>query len=75
MSLALFLTNVYPIHEDRFSIPAMGIHQLSLYDLKDAPMIYDNPYLDDFYKDMRRWSFNLPELEHFYEEHLLKNQT
>lgn len=19
----------------------------------------DNPYLDDFYKDMRRWSFNL----------------
>ena len=39
--LGTFLTNVYPIHEDRFSIPAMGIHQLSLYDLKDAPMIYD----------------------------------
>ena len=36
-----FLTNVYPLHEDRFSIPAMGVHQLSLYDLKDAPMIYD----------------------------------
>ena len=29
------------MHEDRFSIPAMGVHQLSLYDLKDAPMIYD----------------------------------
>ncbi|RIV17552.1 3'-5' exonuclease [Fibrisoma montanum] len=36
-----YLTNVYPENEDAFSSHSEKIHNLSLADLQDAPMIYD----------------------------------
>ncbi|RCR66096.1 3'-5' exonuclease [Larkinella punicea] len=36
-----YLTNVYPENEDAFSSSSEKIHNLSLADLEDAPMIYD----------------------------------
>ena len=36
-----YLTNVYPENEDAFSSSSEQIHNLSLADLQDAPMIYD----------------------------------
>ncbi|WP_266365057.1 3'-5' exonuclease [Tellurirhabdus rosea] len=39
--LGQYLTNVYPENEDAFSSHSEKIHNLSLADLEDAPMIYD----------------------------------
>lgn len=39
--LATFLTNVYPENEEAFSSSSEKIHNLSLEDLEDAPIIYD----------------------------------
>lgn len=39
--LGQYLTNVYPENEDAFSSHSEKIHNLSLDDLEDAPMIYD----------------------------------
>lgn len=39
--LGRFLTNVYPENEESFSQPAEEVHQLSLADLEDAPMLYE----------------------------------
>lgn len=36
-----YLTNVYPENEDGFSSSSEKIHNLSLADLEDAPMMYD----------------------------------
>lgn len=36
-----YLTNVYPENEDAFSSSSEKIHNLSLADLQDAPMMYD----------------------------------
>lgn len=36
-----YLTNVYPENEDAFSSESEKIHNLSLAELQDAPMIYD----------------------------------
>ncbi len=36
-----YLTNVYPENEDAFSSSSEKIHNLSLADLEDAPMMYD----------------------------------
>lgn len=36
-----YLTNVYPENEEAFSAHSEKIHNLSLADLEDAPMIYD----------------------------------
>ncbi|QJW89551.1 3'-5' exonuclease [Spirosoma taeanense] len=36
-----YLTNVYPENEDAFSSASEKIHNLSLSDLEDAPMMYD----------------------------------
>lgn len=36
-----YLTNVYPENEEAFSSASEKIHNLSLADLEDAPMIYD----------------------------------
>lgn len=49
-----YLTNVYPENEEAFSSHSEKIHNLSLADLEDAPMIYDV----------------LPELEDWILEHL-----
>ncbi len=39
--------------------------------------VVDNPYLSDFYKDMRRWSFNLQIyfLHHRFQSHLLMSKS
>jgi DNA polymerase-3 subunit epsilon len=44
--ISTFLTNIYPEHKDRFSIPASRIHELSIYDLDEAPQLHDA--LDSF---------------------------
>ena len=44
--ISTFLTNVYPEYEDRFSIPASEIHDLTIYDLEDAPDLIDA--IEDF---------------------------
>ncbi|GEM_PF-226434 len=44
--LDTYLSNVYPQFPDRFSIPASKIHELTLADLEDAPMIYE--VIEDF---------------------------
>ncbi len=36
-----YMTNVYPENEDGFTASAAEVHNLSLADLEDAPMIYD----------------------------------
>jgi DNA polymerase III subunit epsilon len=36
-----YLTNVYPENEEAFTASAEKVHNLSLTDLEDAPMIYD----------------------------------
>ncbi|WP_234735252.1 3'-5' exonuclease [Tellurirhabdus bombi] len=44
-----YLTNVYPENEEAFSSSSEKIHNLSLQDLEDAPMIYDVlPELEDW---------------------------
>lgn len=44
--LATYLTNVYPEHPERFAIPSSEVHDLTLADLEDAPMIHE--MLEDF---------------------------
>jgi DNA polymerase III subunit epsilon len=44
--LDTYLSNVYPQYPDRFSIPASQVHNLTVADLADAPMIYD--VIEDF---------------------------
>ncbi|GAB4196594.1 MAG: hypothetical protein OHK0057_10520 [Thermoflexibacter sp.] len=39
--ISTFLTNVYPEHKDRFSIPASKVHELSIYDLDEAPQLHE----------------------------------
>lgn len=39
--ISTFLTNIYPEHKDRFSIPASKVHELSIYDLDEAPQLHD----------------------------------
>jgi DNA polymerase III subunit epsilon len=41
-----YLSNVYPQYPDRFSIPASAVHNLTVADLDDAPMIYE--VIEDF---------------------------
>jgi len=44
-----YLTNVYPENEDAFSSSSEKIHNLSLADLQDAPMMYDVlPAMEDW---------------------------
>jgi len=44
-----YLTNVYPENEDAFSSHSEKIHNLSIEELEDAPMIYDVlPALEDW---------------------------
>lgn len=47
--LDTFLSNVCPQYPDRFSIPASKVHDLTIYDLQDAPQIHE--MLEDF----ERW--------------------
>ncbi|MEM6263053.1 MAG: 3'-5' exonuclease [Bacteroidota bacterium] len=44
--LGRFLENVYPENEESFSIPAQRVHDLSMEDLEDAPMVHE--VLDQF---------------------------
>ena len=37
--VSTFLTNIFPEHKDRFSIPASRVHELSIYDLDEAPQL------------------------------------
>lgn len=39
--ISTFLTNIYPEHKDRFSIPASKVHELSIYDLDEAPQLHE----------------------------------
>lgn len=39
--LGQFITNVYPENKEAFSAPSQKIHDLSLADLQDAPMLYE----------------------------------
>ncbi len=39
--VSTFLTNIYPEHKDRFSIPASRVHELSIYDLDEAPQLHE----------------------------------
>jgi len=39
--LGRFITNVYPENTESFSAPSQKIHDLSLADLQDAPMMYE----------------------------------
>ncbi|MBN2695518.1 3'-5' exonuclease [bacterium] len=47
--LGLFLQNVYPLHEERFSDSAAKVHGLSLVDL------YGSPLISDGLKNMESW--------------------
>jgi DNA polymerase-3 subunit epsilon len=44
--ISTYLSNVYPEYPDRFSIPASEVHNLTIADLDDAPMIHE--MLEDF---------------------------
>ena len=44
--VSTFLSNVYPEHPDRFSIPASKVHDLTVHDLDDAPQLHE--VLEDF---------------------------
>jgi DNA polymerase-3 subunit epsilon len=39
--LGTYLSNVYPENEESFSIPAQRVHDLSMDDLDDAPMLHE----------------------------------
>jgi len=39
--VSTFLTNIYPEHKDRFSIPASRVHELSIYDLDESPQMHE----------------------------------
>ncbi|MCS7017884.1 MAG: 3'-5' exonuclease [Cytophagales bacterium] len=44
--ISTYLTNVYPEHPERFAIPSAQVHELTLADLEEAPMIHE--MLEDF---------------------------
>lgn len=44
--LSTYLSNAYPEHPERFAIPSSEVHDLTVADLDDAPMIHE--LLEDF---------------------------